>query len=592
MRRLLIACIGLMVILIPVGAAGAQEDPSAQTPGQRLRAEVPPALRGTCERLRQSEMAVVVRGAIAALVCEPGGRIEDVGLYLFDDATRLDRWWQRRLSMIDQAFEPGDCEAGTSGMDAIDELELVCYRSRGSARLRWIDRDRLLYGSLDAEHRDIAAAFAWWDENVASAFTAGSAVPEPPTGMELLSVVERSAPSAPAADVESLVRGTNGFALALLRDEIAASDNANTVMGPYSISAASALLHAGTRGRTADEVAQVMGFDLPAEQVAAAFSALDQELASRASRRVALNNVSQLFGQTGYPFEVDYLDVAADQFGAPVATVDFQHDAAGARRDVNEWVAASTRGAIRELVPPDAFTDQTRLAIVNASHLKAPWATPFSSDLTRDRRFHRLDGSTIRVPTMESWQGPFAATWAEDHVAVELPYAGEELAMLVVVPEDPIGFIDALDPDVLDDVVAGLRTEFEVETYEFYGLDLRMPRFSTRTGVDLKQRLIDLGIRDAFSPEAADLTGIVDPASSGEAGLFISTAIHEAWVSVDEEGTEAAAATLFGADTGGGPPVDPPWVHVDRPFLWFIHDRQTGAILFAGFVSDPSQTAA
>ena len=592
MRSLLIARIGLMLMLIPVGAAGAQEDASGQTAGQRLRAEVPPALSGTCERLRQSEMAVVVRGAIAALVCEPGGRIEDVGLYLFDDATRLDRWWQRRLSMIDQAFELGDCEAGTSGMDAIDGLELVCYRSKGAARLRWIDRDRLLYGSLDAEHRDLAAAFAWWDENVASAFTTGSAVPEPPPGMDLLVVVDRSVPSVPAADVESLVRGTNAFALALLRDEIDASDDANTVVGPYSISAASALLHAGTRGRTAEEVAQVMGFDLPAEQVAPAFNALDRELATRANRRVALNNVNQLFGQTGYPFEADYLEVAAAQFGAPVATVDFQRDAAEARNDVNAWVAASTRGAIPELVPPDAFTDQTRLAIVNASHLKAPWATPFLSGLTRDRRFHRLDGSTIRVPTMEFWQGPFAASWAEDYVAVELPYAGEELAMLVVVPEDPIGFIDALEPGVLDDVVTGLRTEFEAEGYEFSGVDLRMPRFSTRTGVDLKQRLIELGIRDAFSPAAADLTGIVDPASSGEAGLFVSTAIHEAWVSVDEEGTEAAAATLFGADTGGGPPVEPPRVYVDRPFLWFIRDRQTGAILFAGFVSDPSQTAA
>ena len=145
---------------------------------------------------------------------------------------------------------------------------------------------------------------------------------------------------------------------------------------------------------------------------------------------------------------------------------------------------------------------------------------------------------------------------------------------------------------MIDDVVAGLRTEFEVEGYAFYGLNLRVPRFSTRTGVDLKQRLMDLGVRDAFTPEAADLTGIVDPTSSGEAGLFVSTAIHEAWVSVDEEGTEAAAATLFGADTGGGPPVDPPRVHVDRPFLWFIRDRQTGAILFSGFVSDPSDTAA
>jgi serpin B len=592
MRRLLITAIGVLLMLVPTGAAGAQEDPTTQPPGQRLRAEVPPALRGTCERLRRSEMAVVVRGSIAALVCEPGGRIEDVGLYLFDEATRLDRWWQRRLSMIDRAYELGDCQAGRSGMDAIEELELVCYRSKGAARLRWVDRDRLLYGSLDAEHRDIAAAFAWWDEHIASAYTTGSAAPEPPSGMELLAVVERAAPSAPAAAVEALVQGTNGFALALLRDEIGASDDANTVVGPYSISAASALLHAGTRGRTAEEIAQVMGFDLPAEQVAAAFNALDQQLASRASRRVALDNISQLFGQAGYPFDADYLDVAAAQFGAPVATVDFQQDAAEARQDVNAWVAASTGGAIPELVPPGAFTEQTRLAIVNASHLQAPWARPFSSGSTRDRRFHRLDGSTIRVPTMEFWQGPFAASWAEDHVAVELPYAGEELAMLVVVPEDPIGFIDALEPGVLDDVVAGLRTEFEAEGYEFSGVDLRMPRFSTRTGVDLKQRLIELGIRDAFSPAAADLTGIVDPASSGEAGLFVSTAIHEAWVSVDEEGTEAAAATLFGADTGGGPPVEPPRVYVDRPFLWFIRDRQTGAILFAGFVSDPSQTAA
>jgi serpin B len=163
--------------------------------------------------------------------------------------------------------------------------------------------------------------------------------------------------------------------------------------------------------------------------------------------------------------------------------------------------------------------------------------------------------------------------------------------MLIVMPDRPADFLAGLDAGGLAAIAASLKTRFRVQGFTFDYVDLLMPRFSARTSVALRPLLTAMGMRRVWLPGTADLTGIADPTVTGEAPLNASSATHQAWVSVTEKGTEAAAATSVDAGTGGGPPVPPPLVRLDRPFLWFIRDRDTGAILFAGRVTDPSVSA-
>lgn len=417
-----------------------------------------------------------------------------------------------------------------------------------------------------------------------------SATVRPPLAVRLLGVGSRGPADAPDADVARLVRGSTDFALDLLARVISGSDEPNVVLGPSSISAAFALLHAGARGETATQIEQTMGFDLPPFRLNAAYNALDQALRSRENRKVTLNVVNQLFGQDGYPFGEAFLRTASRQYGAPLAAVDFGRKAANVTRVINRWIADQTNGRITDVIQPGQLDAATRLVLANATYLKAEWDQQFEATFTAPRPFMRPDGSKVRVPMMFQ-SATFPAAFTDTYTAIELPYVGQELAMLIVMPDDPKAFLAGLDADGLDAIVAGLKTRFRVEGYPFEYVELSMPRFSARTTVALKPLLQKLGMRAVWQPGVADLTGIADPADTGEAALNASSATHQAWVKVTEKGTEAAAVTLIDVGTGGGPPVPPPQVTLDQPFLWFIRDRATGAVLFAGQVTDPSVTA-
>ena len=398
-----------------------------------------------------------------------------------------------------------------------------------------------------------------------------SSAPDPLAGIELL---VRGTPDpglvVPPEDLAAVAHGNTAFAIDLYRQ--LASEKGNLVLGPLSISTAMAMEQMGARGATADQIAAAMHFDLPADRLAAGFDQLDRELEALAGPKVTVSLVNQLFGQTGYPFEEDFLATLSSRFGAPLAVVDYA-DPEAVRQLINAWVASQTADRIKDLLAPGVLTETTKLAVVNATYLKADWAEPFEAAFTKPRVFHLASGKDVKVPTMTAVTS-YPTAIGKDYTALELPYDGDRLAMLIVMPDDMAAFERGLTADRYEAIADAVKMRF---------LDLKLPRFSARTASDLVDPLRAMGIVDAFDPGLADLTGIAPD------GLSIGAIVHEAFVAVAEKGTEAAAATAVMTGDSGfeTPPLD---LRVNRPFLWFIRDRETGSVLFLGRVDDPRET--
>ena len=391
----------------------------------------------------------------------------------------------------------------------------------------------------------------------------------------------RAVSDAPPADLAAAASAEQAFA-ADLYGVLAAGDE-NLVFSPLSIHLALAMALGGAKGETATQMEsalRVAGID-PAK-LHAALNGLDATLTSRnrteppvddREQKVQVSVVNSLWGQEGFAFLSEYLDLLAANYGAGMRLVDFQTAAEEARVAINDWVAAQTNDRITDLIPQGAIDALTRLVLVNAVYLDATWALPFSPDATFDAPFTLLDGTQVTVPTMHQ---SISTLYGEGDGwrAIDLPYTGDELSLLIVVPDD--GRFDdvqaALSAGLLDQVRASL-TAGEV--------DLSLPKFQIRTQAGLSEALQGLGMTDAFDPNAADFSGI-----STADQLYVSDVIHEAFIAVDEDGTEAAAATAVIIGTTSAP-VSMIELNVDHPFLFFLQDRATGAVLFVGRVMNP-----
>ncbi|MCK6507315.1 serpin family protein [Myxococcota bacterium] len=403
----------------------------------------------------------------------------------------------------------------------------------------------------------------------------------PPPGEAVASDLARD--TDPDVDTATLLAHTasmRAFAVDLLHRSAAEE---NLFLSPYSISVALAMTWAGTNGATEAQLTSALHFDLPEDQLHPAFNALDLALAGRADEvpvpetgdpgdAFALSLVNQLFGQAGYPFQAPFLDTLALHYGAGMRLLDFQADPEDCRGQINAWVEAVTQERIEDLLPPGSITDLTRLVLVNAIYFKASWWAPFEASATTDQAFTTLSGAEVSVPTMHGeLETRYGA--ADGLAVVDLPYVGEQLTMTLVVPDAGrfTDVRDGLDAATLDEILASLSV---------YRVTLAVPRFSFRTALDVIPPLRELGVVDAFDPELADLSGM-----STASELYVSGVFHQAFVAVDEAGTEAAAATAVVV----GDESEPPHAEliVDRPFLFLIRDRPTGAVLFLGQVVDP-----
>lgn len=421
------------------------------------------------------------------------------------------------------------------------------------------------------------------DDTPGSPGTAGSSGSSPAPADGLLrsdvALVSTSADEAEAATTALNAFGAEAYGLlAALSDET----TGNLVFSPASIAIALTMVRAGAVGTTGTEIDDVLHIEDPTT-IHRAMNALSRALEARSgtfdvageTREVTLSIANSLWGQAGLAFEQPFLDTLAAEYDAGLRVTDFRADPEGSRSTINEWVSDETRERIPDLLPQGSITSDTRLTLVNAVYLKAPWSTQFSEEATVDRPFTRLDGSTVEVPMMAArLTAPHAA--GDGWQAVELDYAGNELAMVLVVPDTgSLSEVEgALADGLLDDVIAALGST-EVE--------LQLPRWDIETSAELADLLTEMGMPTAFT-DAADFSGI-----SREAALAISAVVHQANITVDENGTEAAAATaVIVGETSAPDPTDVVELHVDRPFLFALRDTTTGAITFLGRVADPS----
>ena len=407
------------------------------------------------------------------------------------------------------------------------------------------------------------------DSNLSAALVSADVPRQEPTG----------------ADVPATIDGLVEFGSNLY--EAVATPDENVVVSPLSIAMAFAMARAGAAGETATQIDDVLGFP-GGSTTHASFNALDRAMATsddaapppspaatrtpgQQPRPPVLHIANGLFAQSGFPLKDGFLDTLARQYGSGTYTVDFAGAMKQALATIDEWVTEQTAGRITQLfsqLPPT-----TRLVLANAIYLKADWQTPFAELPTTDADFTRADGTVVQAKTMHQVFDHVRTVSGDGWQAVELPYAGGELAMWIVVPDAGRGLDGLLSPATLTTIRDGLAPE---------GVELYLPRWDNATDLDLVDVMQRLGLTAPFDATAADFSGITDAAP-----LFISDAIHKANITVDEWGTEAAAVT--GLAFGESAAVPPPrTIRADHPFAYAIVHLPTGAPVFLGQVADPT----
>jgi len=391
-------------------------------------------------------------------------------------------------------------------------------------------------------------------------------------------LVRIESPYVPEQDLIQLAQGNNAFAMTLYQK---IHGDGNLFFSPYSITLALAMTYAGAGGDTEKQMAEVLHFTLPQDRLHPAMNALDQEIASYAQANnqdqgFRLNIANALWSQEGFPFLPAYLDLLAQNYGAGVHPVDFVHAADASRKAINDWVEQHTQGKITNLFPQGSLDDTTRLVLANAIYFKAAWENPFDPASTKNATFYLMDGSQTSVPMMHS-NSETTCLYKQDnnYQAVGLSYAHSNIMMVILMPASGnfTDFEAGLTNTQLEEILAGM-------TYE--PLFLAMPKLKVETEIDLKSTLASLGMLDAFDINA-DFSGM-----DGKKDLFIAKVLHKAYVNVDENGTEAAAAAAVGLAVGAVEfPVQPLDVEINHPFLFFLFDPQTKMILFMGRMMNP-----
>jgi serpin B len=390
---------------------------------------------------------------------------------------------------------------------------------------------------------------------------------------------------------------TNQLAVDLHRQ--LATGNENLCVSPYSIESALAMTFAGADGKTRTEMARVLHFPNDGDAVPASFASLQNlledmsdkpaELVKESKRSggpsepIMLNIANRLFAQKGYNFREPFLALVKQNYGAAFEPIDFIADASGATQHINKWVASQTHDRIRDLIPAGALDETTRLVLANALYLKAPWADPFFEKATKPEPFHVAGSAPVDVPMMRKMDRHFGYAKRDGFTAVSLPYIGNDLQFLVLLP-DGVNGLPALESKLTSNMLAGCA---QLETRE---VDLHLPKFKIQPPtIALAKKFEALGMKTAFDqPRGSANFDRLAPRKPNDY-LYISQVFHKTFIAVDEKGTEAAAATAVAmmAATALVPKPQPVEVKVDRPFIYAIQHIPSGVCLFLGRVTDP-----
>jgi serpin B len=353
-----------------------------------------------------------------------------------------------------------------------------------------------------------------------------------------------------------------------------------------------AMAWAGARGETAREIDAALALEGDAASIHRGFAGELQDLATASAaavpadagpwqqeeaerRRQTVRLVNRIWGQKGRPFDATYLALLTADYGAALEPLDFEHDTENARTTINAFVAEATERKILDLIPPGRIAPDTRLVLTNAVYFKARWAEPFSAGATQTGDFHVSATKTVHAPLM---QGSHLLRYAKvDGVQlVELPYASGRMSMVVALPE--AGALPRLEKGLSEATLPAWSNALQ-----YAQVRTTLPRFKTTADFEMAPVLSAMGMRSAFAYGPADFSGI-----DGTRDLFLSAVIHKAFVAVDENGTEAAAATAALMRAGAARPAEPVEFRADHPFLFFIRDTKSGAVLFMGRLEEPT----
>lgn len=416
----------------------------------------------------------------------------------------------------------------------------------------------------------LAACLSWWYLGTSPKMQTGTESGIPGVYIAKSDLERETSPNVPSEDLVALVQGNSAFAYDLYQK--IRSDSGNLFFSPYSISAALAMTYAGARSETEQQMAETLHFALPQERLHSAFNALDLALTSDENENFRLDIANALWGQVGQYFRNDFLDLLATNYGAGMWLVNFMEDAERARIKINDWVSEHTENKIENLLPPGAVDSLTRLVLTNAIYFHASWLFPFS--VTEENTFTLLDNSEVTAQMMSEVEELRYAE-GEGYQAVELPYKNRDASMIIILPTlDKFNeFETTLNAERVSDIV---------ENLEYRNVYLKMPKFEFEKSLALGQILQEMGVSAAFDPFRADFSGIDD-----NHDLYITNVLHKAFISVNENGTEAAAATavIIGASAVPQPPIE---MSIDHPFIFMIRHNSTGAMLFFGRVLDPT----
>jgi serpin B len=377
------------------------------------------------------------------------------------------------------------------------------------------------------------------------------------------------------ANKEIIMAGNSAFALELyakLRGQ-----EGNLFLSPYSISTALAMTYAGARGQTASQMAQVLHFPTSMDrgQFGSEVGQIIKDLNKRGRKGAySLTVANALWGQKGYGFLKEFLKSTETNYGGRLNEVDFVAATEAARKTINTWVEKQTKDKIKDLIPPGVLDSMTRLVLTNAIYFKGNWASQFKESQTQDAPFTLADGSEIQAPTMNQ-TGRFGYMETETFQGLELPYVKDELSMIILLPKAHDGLGELEKTLTAENLSQWLGKLFRREVI------VSIPKFKATSQFSLASVLASMGMKDAFTQDA-DFSGM-----DGKKDLFISAVIHKAYVDVNEEGTEAAAATGVAMKLTSLGPSETPVFRADHPFLFLIRDNHTNAILFLGRLMNP-----
>jgi len=384
-----------------------------------------------------------------------------------------------------------------------------------------------------------------------------------------------------AAEGEKLMSATVEFALAMYNN-IATTNPGNIFFSPFSISMALAMTYMGARNETAAQMKTGMFLTKVNEnEIHKLFS--DLRLALKSEGGYKLHVANRLFGQKTYKFLSEYLNATKDLYGAELRPVDFVAERNAAVAEINGWVEEQTNHKIKDIVPIAAVNAMTRLILVNAVYFKGDWSKKFDKAVTKDEDFHVSSSEKVKVPLMHIQKGKFlyGVDQKLNCQALSLPYVGDKLSMIILLPDHTVNTLADFERQLTAAHLIDAQERFQMYKQDVH---LWLPRFKLEQSFSLKDVLTQLGMRSMFS-STSDFSGM-----DGSRNLYVSAVLHKAFIEVNEEGSEAAAATaviMKGRSISRFPPAEPVEFRADHPFLFYIVDNSTKAILFFGRVTKP-----